>query len=280
MQKIISVFLVCLLILPMASGCANKNKADERSADERQAGERMTLTVNGIEYAFRWCPAGTFMMGSPASEPYRVAAERQYEVTLSRGFWMLETEVTQQMWASVMGDNLSFFYNRDPKHPVACVSWDECREYIKKLNDLKVAPAGFTFSLPTEAQWEYACRAGTTTAFHVGDRLTEQQANVGRNIGQTSEVGKYPANDWGLYDMHGNVKEWCADWYGDYPHGAVTDPVGYVGYFSCGLWSRRVIRGGCWIYEADQGRSAYRSYDFPSARYKEYGLRLALVSQR
>jgi len=174
------------------------------SKDAHKAGERIELTINGVEYAFRWCPAGTFMMGD---EPGEVS------VTLSRGFWMLETEVTQAMWASVMGNNPSNF--KGVKLPVEQVSWNDCQEFIKKLNELKAAPAGFKFSLPTEAQWEYACRAGTTTAYHFGNTLTQQQANFGGN--QTKEVGSYPANAWGLKDMHGNVLEWCLDCYGNYP---------------------------------------------------------------
>ena len=131
--------------------------------------------------------------------------------------------------------------------------------------------AGYKFSLPTEAQWEYACRAGTTTAYHFGDTLTQQQANFGSN--QTKEVGSYPANAWGLKDMHGNLWEWCADWYGDYPSGAVTDPTGD----SSG--SNRVIRGGGWNDRAENCRSAFRNNRNPTYRYNDLGLRLSLVSQ-
>ena len=188
-------------------------------------GKRMELKINEVEYAFRWCPAGTFMMGN---------ADNQHRVGLSRGFWLLETEVTQAMWMSVTGDNPSDF--KGAKLPVETVSWNDCQEYIKKLNDMKVAPAGFKFSLPTEAQWEYACLAGTTTAYHFGDSLTQQQANFSGN--QTKDVGSYPANAWGLKDMHGNVWEWVQDVYGDYPSGAVTDPTG------ASSGSNRVLRGG------------------------------------
>jgi formylglycine-generating enzyme required for sulfatase activity len=204
-----------------------KAMADNIPKDERKAGETVKLTINDIEYAFCWCPAGTFMMGEEG---------KQHRVGLSRGYWMLETPVTQGMWMSMMGNNPSNF--KGIQLPVEQVSWNDCQEYIKKLNESGKAPAGFKFALPTEAQWEYACRAGTTTAYHFGDTLTREQANFGG--GQTSEVGKYPANAWGLKDMHGNVWEWCNDWYGDYPAGAVTDPTGTT------QGSYRVIRGGCW----------------------------------
>ncbi|MCL2006219.1 MAG: SUMF1/EgtB/PvdO family nonheme iron enzyme [Planctomycetaceae bacterium] len=241
------------------------DKIRERFGD---AGKREVLTINGIEYAFRWCPPGTFMMGD---EPGEVS------VTLSRGFWMLETEVTQAMWMSVMGNNPSS--NKGLNLPVTDVSWNDCQEFITKLNaELKsvgrqspggTALAGYKFSLPTEAQWEYACRAGTTTAFHFGDTLTQQQANFGSR--QTRDVGSFPANAWGLKDMHGNVWEWCLDRYGDYPSGAVTDPMGPD------RGSDRVLRGGGWYGLAGHCRSAFRySYD-PADRDDSIGLRLSLV---
>jgi formylglycine-generating enzyme required for sulfatase activity len=268
------VCLVCLLALPLLLGQTTDNVKDNR-----KAGERMTLKINDVEYAFRWCPAGAFMMGSPVGEKDRNDNETLHRVTLSKGFWMLETEVTQLMWLSVMGTEPSHF--KGDQRPVESVSWDDCQEYVKKLNELlagthlagtPVAPAGFKFSLPTEAQWEYACRADTTTIYSFGDTLSQKQANF--DGGQTKDVGSYPANAWGLKDMHGNVCEWCLDSYGDYPNGAVTDPV------SLQQGSSRVIRGGGWSPYAEDCRSAYRdSYD-PSRRYYDIGLRLSLVSDK
>ena len=240
---------------------------------ERKPGERVTLTINGVEYAFRWCPPGTFTMGE---------GESQHRVDLSQGFWMLETEVTQTMWESVMGNNPSNF--KGANLPVEMVSWDDCQEFIAKLNaELKsggrqspggiALGEGYKFSLPAEAQWEYACRAGTTTAYHCGDTLMPQQANFGQDwdTGKTKEVGSFPANAWGLRDMHGNVWEWCLDWYADYPSGAVTDPTGPD------RGSSRVLRGGSCGNLAQRCRSALRSYYDPAGRNVSIGLRLALV---
>ena len=258
MKKIahLSVCLVGLLWLPAL--VAN---------DDQKAGDRMVLKIKDVEYAFRWCPPGTFTMGSPTSEADRSDRETQHQVTLTRGFWMLETEVTQAMWTSVTGSNPSEF--KGSKLPVEQVSWEDCQEFIKKLNELKAAPVGFKFSLPTEAQWEYACRAGTTTAYHFGNTLTQQQADFDGN--QTKEVGSYPANAWGLKDMHGNVWEWCLDRYGNYPGGAVTDPTG------ADRGSDRMLRGGCSGGPAGRCRSAVRRFFDQSDRDLIYGVRLSLV---
>jgi hypothetical protein len=226
------------------------------------AGKSNVLMIKGVEYVFRLCPARTFLLGEE---------QDQYSVTLPKDFWILETQVTQEMWESVMGTNPSHFTGK--KLPIITVSWNDCQEYIKKLNDMGVAPVGFMFSLPTEAQWEYACRAGTTTAYNFGDIIDSDKVNFGRNVGKTMEGGKYPANAWGLYDMHGNVWEWCQDWYGDYSCGAVTDPVGPP------KGSHRVLRGGSWSDDAGHCRSAFRNSHDPSYWAFNIGLRLSLVSQ-
>ena len=211
------------------------------------------------------------MMGSPESEHGRRHWEQRHPVTLSRGFWMLETQVTQAMWESIMGNNPSYF--RGDKRPVENVSWVDFQEYIEKLNELLAgtpgAPEGFKFSLPTEAQWEYACRAGTTTAYHFGDTITQGQANFRR--GQTTDVGSFRANAWGLYDMHGNVSEWCLDWLGwDYPNHSVIDPVGVSS-------GSRALRGGAYHNMDFDCRSAIRFPTNSSLRSSHNGFRLALV---
>jgi len=224
-----------------------------RQPGEPEAGERKVLTIYDVEYAFRWCPAGTFAMGSLTTEQGRSNNETQRQVTLSHGFWVLETEVTQLMWISVLGNDPSRFKGNNL--PVESVSWDNCQEFIRRLNSLSVAPGGFLFSLPTEAQWEYACRAGTTTAYHFGDTLRQEQANFGEQ--QTKEVGSYPANAWGLRDMHGNVWEWCLD----------LSSSGFA----------RVIKGGSWNSGALRCRSASRDNFAPYFSSNDRGFRLFLV---
>ena len=177
-----------------------------------------------------------------------------------------------------MGTNPSKFKSKGLR-PVENVSWEDTQAFCRKLKDITQAP----FCIPTESQWEYACRAGTTTPFHFGSQLNGRQANCdgtlpygtdteGPHLKKTTPVGKYPANAWGLYDMHGNVWEWCADWYGDFPTGSVTDPIGPA------TGSIRVFRGGCWYTVALFCRSAYRFGLVPSDRDDFLGFRVALSS--
>ncbi|MDO4583372.1 MAG: SUMF1/EgtB/PvdO family nonheme iron enzyme [Planctomycetia bacterium] len=244
----------------------------------RTAGERMVKTVKGVEYAFRWCPAGEFMMGSPEGELGRYSEETQHRVRLTKGFWMLETEVTQAMWESVMGDNPSNF--KGSNLPVEKVSWKDCQEFCQKLRSL-----GLNVQLPTEAQWEYACRAGTTTSLNNGKNITSEEgkgicynlSEVGwyeKNLDLTTHiVGQKKPNAWGLYDMHGNVYEWCQDWYdsGYYAESPTSDPEGP----SSGAF--RVFRGGSWNSIARFCRSAFRFHNTPAHRVDALGFRLALV---
>jgi formylglycine-generating enzyme required for sulfatase activity len=216
----------------------------------------------GIEKDLVLIPVGKFMMGSPASEKGRREYETQHEVTLTKPFYMGKYEVTQEQWESVMGSNPSS--TKGAKLPVTNVSWEDCQYFIKKLN-LKTNGG---YRLPTEAEWEYACRAGTSTVYSVGSSLTNIDANI--EGGGIKEVGSYNANAFGLYDMHGNVWEWCNDdWKADYPAGAVTDPKGP------GTGTSRVLRGGSFnsyeFYARSSGRSGYS----PSIRYIDNGLRLA-----
>ena len=207
--------------------------------------------------------------------------EKQHKVTLTKGFWLLEHEVTQKMWKNVMDQNPSNF--KGDNLPVETVSWNDCKEFIRKLQS--EAPAGMEFRLPTEAEWEYACRAGTTTAFSFGNSLNGDKANCsgiypygtntkGPFLEKTTPVMTYPPNPWGLYDMHGNVYEWCEDWFGDYPSGSVTDPKGP------NSGSSRVFRGGSWTYIAWSCRSALRDWNYPEGRCDGLGFRLALSSTR
>jgi formylglycine-generating enzyme required for sulfatase activity len=234
-----------------------------------------------------WIPPGTFTMGSPASEPDRHSDEGpQTVVTLSRGFFLGKYEVTQREYLDVMGTNPSYFTG-DLDRPVEQVTWYEAVEYCNRLTARERAagrlPAGYEYRLPTEAQWEYACRAGTTTATAFGDSLSSTQANFDGNypynggargpyLGRTTKVGSYSPNAWGLYDMHGNVWEWCADWYSvSYPGGRVTDPRGPT------LGSLRVCRGSSWFAHGRYCRSAYRYGSLPSYWDRNQGFRVALV---
>jgi len=187
-------------------------------------------------------------------------------VTLTRSFYMGKYPVTQREWAMVMGNNPSDF--KGDTRPVENVSWNDCQEFIRKLN----AREGTNkYRLPTEAEWEYACRAGSRIRFCFGDgdHLLSRYAWFDDNSNdETHPVGRLGPNNWGLYDMHGNVWEWCYDWYGDYPTGSVSDASGVRS------GSRRVIRGGCWDFGAEDCASAYRSYDDPGYRSDLLGFRL------
>ena len=175
--------------------------------------------VQGVSLEMVLIPAGKFMMGSPESEKGRYNDETQHEVTLTKPYYMGSYAVTQEQWEAVMGNNPSI-KTKGAKLPVTNVSWQDCQEFIKKLN----AKTDGGYRLPTEAEWEYACRAGTTTEYFYGDSITKSDANYSKR--EPMAVGSYKPNAFGLYDMHGNVCEWCEGWYGDYPEGAVMDPKG------------------------------------------------------
>jgi formylglycine-generating enzyme required for sulfatase activity len=187
---------------------------------------------------------------------------------------MQETQVTQEMWESVMGNNPSNFKGSNLL-PVESVSWHDCRDYIKELNALEVSPSGYKFSLPPEAQWEYACRAGSTTAYSFGNSWEQLKyyAWYNNNSNKTLPVGQKKANSWGLYDMHGNVWEWCNGQHDDYPTKSVINPVGTPN------GSFRVNRGGGWTNDARYCRSANRNDDTPLLRSSCLGVRLSLVSE-
>jgi formylglycine-generating enzyme required for sulfatase activity len=216
-------------------------------------------------------PLGSFTMGSPLREKERGNNEIQHQVAISNSFYMQTTEVTQAQWYAVMGDNPSHFKGADL--PVDRVSYKDIEGFIQKLNKIDKAAK---YRLPTEAEWEYACRAGSKTAFCFGDeasRLGEYAWYKGNAGDQTHPVGKKKRNAWGLYDMHGNVWEWCQDWFGDYPSASVTDPGGPPSGSAC------VMRGGSWFYRAEYCRSAERGSNPPNLRNNRIGFRLVLYSQ-
>ena len=269
MPRQLSIFLSTLLIFGMIQlGCQVRAQSPK------------TIT-NSIGMKLVLIPKGKFTMGSPESEEARFDDETQHEVTISKDYYLGVHEVTQAQYEKVMGTKPSYFQGDETKgsssnHPVEQVSWEEAVEFCKKLSDLpEEKAAGRVYRLPTEAQWEYACRAGSKSAYISGESsksLGDYAWFGGNSNGQTHPVGEKKANAWGLYDMHGNVWEWCSDWYGDYPKGAVSDPVGIRG------GSYRVIRGGGWNDVAAYCRSAYRHWYVPSFRRSYIGFRLALSS--
>jgi formylglycine-generating enzyme required for sulfatase activity len=229
-------------------------------------------------------PAGTFQMGSNAAggAPYFGSSATQpvHQVTISYCFWMGETEVTQAQYSSLMGTNPSFFVGAS--RPVETVSWFNAQAYCAALTAQQSAlgnvPAGYQYRLPTEAEWEYACRAGTTTEFNVGASLFCNQAKVSYSYHSNSSCGSsshvpvasYAPNAWGLYDMHGNAWEWCVDSFAAYSAGAVTDPFVTGG-------PNRVIRGGGWNGFSGGCRSAGRYASIPGGTYDGVGFRVVLA---
>jgi formylglycine-generating enzyme required for sulfatase activity len=271
---------------PVGQAAGTPGDEGRRAGDERDD--------NALKMKFCWCPAGKFQMGSPAGEVQREHNEGPVEVTLSRGFWMGKTEVTQSQWQKVMDTGLrdqqrkaesDLIRGEGPDHPMYFVSHTDATEFCRKLTaserDAGRLPVGWLYRLPTEAQWEHACRAGTTTATAFGERLDSDQANFdGDNpyngaeprtsLRETASVGSYRANAWGVQDMHGNVWEWCRDWYADSLAGG-SDPEGPpAGVF-------RSKRGGAFGNIGAACRSASRAGLPPASRHEFLGFRVARV---
>ncbi|MBN8215601.1 MAG: formylglycine-generating enzyme family protein [Spirochaetes bacterium] len=230
--------------------------------------------VRGVPFKLIALPAGTYWMGSPETEKKRDRGEHRHRVTLTTPFLIGETPVTQALFKAVMGRNPSFF--KDGEKPVEQVSWAAALEFCQTLSDR----VGREFRLPTEAEWEYACRAGTRSAFHFGPSLDSRRANFdggapygkgkkGPALEGTTVVRRYPANPWGLYDLHGNVWEWCHDFLGAYPRAPLTDPMGP------GRGDERIVRGGSWGCSGDLCRCAARNSLTPWFERSTVGFRLA-----
>jgi formylglycine-generating enzyme len=235
--------------------------------------------VGGAIQRLRWIPPGEFDMGAPPDDPDREIYgfdESLHRVVLTQGFWLADTACTQALWDAVLRENPSRF--RGGERPVEQVSWvDVVSRFLPALNALV---PGLGAALPTESQWEYACRAGTETPFAFGRTLTTDQANYDGNYPysdsakgeyrqRTVEVKTFPPNAWGLYQMHGNVREWCSDWLGDYPREPTVDPTGPAD------GRERVLRGGSWSGNAWLCRSAYRFGRGPGHRSRSFGFRLS-----
>jgi formylglycine-generating enzyme required for sulfatase activity len=234
------------------------------------------VTTNSLGMRLVLIPPGEFVMGSPTTEQGRNASERQHRVRLTKAFYMATTEVTQGQWRAVMGKNPSYFIG--DSLPVDTVCWDEAAEFCRKLSERE----GARYRLPTEAEWEFACRAGTTTPFHSGDTISTDLANYDGNFTygkgkkglfreESTKAGSFAPNAWGLHDLHGNVWEWCADWHGDYSAGDATDPTGPS------QGEKRVVRGGCWINFPAVCRSANRGGTVPRSWNFNFGFRVVRV---
>jgi formylglycine-generating enzyme required for sulfatase activity/serine/threonine protein kinase len=244
-----------LLVAPFTEAKAKEAQKEVAKSLQKEVEEKEDLG-KGIKLDLVLIPAGKFKMGDQGKD---------HEVTLTKPFYIGKYEVTQEQWQSVIGGNPSIS-TKGAKLPVTDVSWNDCQEFIKKLN----ASTKGSYRLPTETEWEYACRAGTTTAYSVGDSLTKADANYGDGVaGSIKEVGNYKPNAFGLYDMHGNIFEWCEDWKADYPLGPVTDPKGP------GTGIYRILRGGSFNGQESIARSSLRFENYPSLRVNYLGLRLA-----
>jgi sulfatase modifying factor 1 len=274
-----------ILALALLPGCARQPAAGA-------AVERLAATwreqVTGME--MRLIPAGRFRMGSDPGEAGRQPDETPHEVEITCPFYLGTHEVTQGEWMRLMQGNPAQFPSCGPRCPVETVSYDDVQQYIRRLTR---AANGGRFRLPSEAEWEYACRAGTRSAFATGAMLSTDQANydgrypqsgrpAGRYLARPAPVGSFLPNAWGLYDMHGNVWEWCEDWYGDYPVVAARDPQGPSRRAARSVWDarggnwryKRVIRGGSWYFNADSCRCALRYTHAPADKGFSLGFRL------
>ena len=241
-----------------------------------QYGKWAEFEIAGVVQRMRWIETGTFLMGSPDTDVDRYNDETQHSVTLTIGYWLADTTCTQELWQSVMGTNPSKF-NTSKQNPVERISWNDCEEFFTTVNQLQ---PNLNLRFPTEAEWENACRAGTTTPFSFGDNITTDLVNYDGNypyngakkgIYRKSTIGvtDLPCNQWGLYQMHGNVWEWCSDWYDGCNINTLIDPTGPA------TGSYRVLRGGSWYGFGRVVRSALR-YDLePSFANDLIGFRLA-----
>ncbi len=259
-------------------------------------GKDATIRLRGgVDLEMIWIEPGTYTLGSPVNELGWHHSEVMHKVTLTKGFWLGKYEVTQAQWKAVMRSNPSKFI--DNNNPVEGINWEDamsfCRALTKQEQALGRLLEGYQYILPTSAQWEYACRAGTTTALNSGKNLSNAEKcpemdEVGwykyNSKGRTHPVGQKKPNAWGLYDMHGNVFEWCYDWAVDYPDGALTDPITVHEPNDKLAW-HRILRGGCWFHDAEICRSAVWFHSHPTRmNNSEYhrerdGFRLSIASR-
>ena len=233
----------------------------------------LEFEVEDVSFKMILVEHGSFTMGATSEQEDPYDDEKPaHKVTLTKDYYMGETQVTQALWKSVMGENPSWFEGEE--RPVEGVSWDDCKKFIRKLNrKLRSQLHGKSFRLPTEAEWEFAARGGNKSCgyqFSGSDDLDEVACYSGNSDDETSDVASFEPNELGIYDMSGNVSEWCLDWYGDYNSSAQTDPKGLTS------GSDRVIRGGSWSLDVESCRLSYRENGSPDDSDNDLGLRLAL----
>ena len=241
------------------------------------------ILPGGVTMEMIYVGPGSFTMGSPVSGVGRSGDEVLHRVTLTKGYWLGKYEVTQKQWQSVMGGNPSSFKGGD--RPVECVSWEDCQRFVQKVSAAARRQLGGEARLPTEAEWEFACRAGMKGEYALPElgnytilhpdawkALDVAAWYSGNSAGGTHPVGLKSPNPWGFHDMHGNVREWCNDWYGTYS-GDTTDPQGPAS------GGNRVSRGGCWLNFARLCRSASRFGSNPGYRDNHCGFRLCCSAQ-
>jgi formylglycine-generating enzyme required for sulfatase activity len=296
---LLAAILLAVGYVGLSSAAAEKKMEGQRAGEERKD--------NGLSMKLVWCPPGKFTMGSPKSEEKRGSDEDQVDVTLTKGFWLGKYEVTQQEYEKIMGKNPSSFSaqgrskqevtgQNTKRFPVEFVNWIDAMEFRRKLTALERKsgrlPADWEYTLPAEAEWEYACRAETTTVFSFGNQLNGKEANCwghvpygtsikGAYLQRPTTVGSYSANKWGLYDMHGNVQEWCRDRYqeklpGDY-QAKLPGDIDVYAEVKGKEASIRVSRGGSWDNDAKDCRAARRDGNSPDFWYDKRGFRVALL---
>ena len=281
-----SITLPVLWIGALLGGCEDAPTPKVMIGTEPKPG--VAFTVSDLSLEMLWCPPGIFHAGSPPDEESRDFDEILREVTLTNGFWLGKHEVTQTQWEKIMGNNPSHFKGSDL--PAEKMSWDGAKTFCKKLTERERKeerlPKGWKYELPTEAHWEYACRAGTKTAWSFGNSPAEMPKNAnfsdkssklqGNDIDYddgfeyTAPVGSFPPNAWGFHDMHGNVFEWCSNWYEKPTAMAVRDPLGPT------LGTEKVFRGGSWALPGIFMRSARREKNLPILESGFLGFRVSL----
>ncbi len=279
-QQVCKVALVALTALGSLTLAACQECKEAGGKAKTLPKERTVDLGKGIKLEMVLIPAGEFMMGSPDSDKAAPPEEQpQHRVRITKPFYLGKYPVTQEQWKALMPNNPSRF--KGPKNPVENVTWDDCRQFLRML-DIKSGPGGDKFHLPTEAQWEYACRAGSTTKYYFGNdekELGEYAWYATNSGGKTHPVGEKKPSAWGLYDMHGNVWEWCGDWYADryYKRSPTDDPTGPPSDLPPQTVLGRVVRGGSFNDEAFPCRSAPRVEITPVAHTAGLGLRVLLA---